>query len=133
MQRRSAFLLLVLVLISLALVLPARAQSGEWAWAGWLYLDSPYRSGWGCPWYNRQGSCSPWNYWTFHTSFTNNGDFSQCLTGYENGDRIRGQWIYPDQNRGSDPSFLGMGGYLKAQVTWWNYGRMYFRETHAYT
>jgi hypothetical protein len=74
-----------------------------------------------------QRSCGGWGYWYLNgvmkTCYPGcdpyNGTNGKILYGFENRDRIRGNFTSYYGKRYVQPGELGMGGYLRAQVTWW--------------
>jgi hypothetical protein len=93
-----------------ALTTPAAAN------AVWTYIGPlPGLYDGDCLWYPFTGQCSGWNTWAYIDTYNNGG--GTILNGFENYNRIRGQWIASGGHRTTLPSDVGMGGYLKAQVT----------------
>lgn len=113
---RVAAVSFVIAIFGTAVAAPANAGiwNGEWG------LPGGYNAN--CAWYYYQASCGWWsNTWGYHQTDMVDGPLSEMPTDYENHDTIRGQWIYPGQTRGSDPSYLSMSGSLKPHITWWQY------------
>ena len=85
-------------------------------------------STWNACWYRYGEVCSGWSYWSV------NGVSKTCyggcdaygnttgmiLYGFENYERIRGRFTVGSGKFYMSPSGLDMGGYLRAQVTWWS-------------
>lgn len=126
-QLRILIAILAVALFGLVFAAPANATT--WHWAGTL----PTESNNNCVWYYYAGSCSAFNPWTWHETSIGGITLSKSLTGFENYDTIRGQWIYPGQTRGGDPSYYSMSGSLKAHVTWWDYANAIVNWANAWT
>jgi hypothetical protein len=114
----------------LALVFAHPAGADTWAWGpGWLGSTTSNNNN--C-WYSTGEVCSGWNYWVNNYLDKQTGGGGLVLQGFENSERIRGAYR-------SDPGFyiitvseVGMGGYLKGQVTWWGDPASYIVvETHT--
>jgi hypothetical protein len=126
-MKRIAIMFAVLALAAVAaLSQPSHASAG-WCWpscGSYGYLG-PWTNN-GC-WYNA-AACSGWGYWYL------NGEAKACypmcdgwsntsgqiLYGFENSDRIRGRFTTYSGTRYIRPADVSMGGYLRAQVTWWS-------------
>jgi hypothetical protein len=97
------------------------------AWAGyWQYGPASLGRGHddaNCIWYRGQAACSGWNYWyqNQYSKQTNCGCSFTYLLGFENSNTIRGSWISQSVTYlNVAPVDLGMGGYLKAHITYWS-------------
>lgn len=130
MHRRLLPILAALAVVVAATVaaLPSAAHAASWCWPGcssYGYLGPGTSTYNGC-WSPSGEVCSGWNTWT--ANGIDKGCSPICvwpgytqarvLYGFENADRIRG--FYTDYAK-SDyvfPYQLGMGGYLRAQVSW---------------
>jgi hypothetical protein len=126
-------ILLLLTLVAsaaiLALAQPSRAEAG-WCWPncssyGLLnWNTSTYN---GC-WYRSGEVCSGYAYWsvngvskTCYPGCDANGNTTgQILYGFESYDRIRGRFTVRTGKFYIAPGDVGMGGYLRSQVTWWS-------------
>lgn len=83
-------------------------------------------SGNGCWYYSEV--CSGWSYWSLNGVLKTcyplcdgyNSTSGKILYGYENTERIRGNFTNSAGKRYVQPGDLGMGGYLRAQVSWWS-------------
>lgn len=106
---------LLAAIAALALALPSTAF-------GWdtfrIWLSSSTTSPNGC-WYQPGAVCSGWNYFTFHTFNKYESNGGTVLYGYENNNVIRGRFSSAAGTYYIYPSDVSMGGYLKAQSTWW--------------
>jgi hypothetical protein len=116
---RRSLLLLVTVAVALGLAGPA--------WAGyWQYGPATLGRGHddaSCIWYRGQAACSGWNYWyqNQYSKQTSCGCSFTYLLGFENNNTIRGNWISPSVTYlNVGPVDVGMGGYLKAHITYWS-------------
>jgi hypothetical protein len=111
-----------------ALAQPSRASAG-WCWPncstyGLLYVWTS--SGNGC-WYSGGEVCSGWSYWSLNgvskTCYPGCDYWrqtpGQILYGFENSARIRGSLTRLPGTWFIHPSDVGMGGYIRAQVTEW--------------
>ena len=116
---RSCFVLIAAAVVVLVLAVPA--------WAGyWQYGPASLGRGHddaNCIWYRGQAACSGWNYWyqNQYSKETNCSCSFTYLLGFENNNTVRGRWI--SQSVGylyTFPEDLGMGGYLKAHITYWS-------------
>jgi hypothetical protein len=122
---------LILTVVTLALALAAAAAPGSaraaWCWpdcSSYGYLGPGTSTYNGC-WYWSGEVCSGWNTWSANgiskactpiciDGWTN----GRVLYGFENFERIRGFYTAYAGARYVYPYQLGMGGYLRAQVTW---------------
>lgn len=116
---RSCFVLIAAAVVVLVLAVPA--------WAGyWQYGPASLGRGHddaNCIWYRGQAACSGWNYWyqNQYSKQTNCGCSFTYLLGFENNSTIRGSWISQSVTYlNVAPVDLGMGGYLKAHITYWS-------------
>jgi hypothetical protein len=116
---RSSFVVIAAAVVVLVLAVPA--------WAGyWQYGPASLGRGHddaNCIWYRGQAACSGWNYWyqNQYSKQTNCGCSFTYLLGFENGNTIRGSWISQSVTYlNVAPVDLGMGGYLKAHITYWS-------------
>jgi hypothetical protein len=116
---RRAFVLIATAAVALTLAAPA--------WAGyWQYGPASLGRGHddaNCIWYRGQAACSGWNYWyqNQYSKQTNCGCSFTYLLGFENGSTIRGRWISQSVSYlYTFPEDVGMGGYLKAHITYWS-------------
>jgi hypothetical protein len=108
---------IVLAVLLMALLAPT-AKAGIWNGSWWL----PGGYNGSCVWYYYASVCGWWSgSWSLHQTTVSDTGLAQLLTGYENYNTIRGQWIYNGQYRGGAPSFYSMSGSLKPQTTWWDY------------
>lgn len=112
---RIALAVLTATLVSALFAAPANATTFNW---DGLLPDLGNNN---CVWYYYVSSCSAFNPWVWHETEVTDGPLTKLLTGFENYNTIRGQWIYQGQTRGGDPSYYSMSGSLKAHVTWWDY------------
>jgi hypothetical protein len=97
------------------------------AWAGyWQYGPATLGRGHddaSCIWYRGQAACSGWNYWyqNQYSKQTSCGCSFTYLLGFENNSTIRGSWISQSVSYWNvAPVDIGMGGYLKAHITYWS-------------
>lgn len=128
MNRIALLLGLLCVTAVVALVQPSQAAAG-WCWPGcssFGLLGPGTSTNNGC-WYSYGEICSGWSYWS------TNGVYKTCypscnwydtpgeiLYGFENSQRIRGGVTRNIGKRYIQPGDVGMGGYLRAQVSWWS-------------
>jgi hypothetical protein len=125
MKRIALMFALVGSVVVVGLAQPSKAEAG-WCWpnCSTYGLLGSFTSN-NC-WY-RTAVCSGWMYWVL------NGETKRCypscdgsgytpgqiLYGFENSDRIRGRFTVSSGLRYISPAEVGMGGYLRSQVTWW--------------
>lgn len=116
---RRCLVLIATGAAALALAVPA--------WAGyWQYGPASLGRGHddaNCVWYRGQAACSGWNYWyqNQYSKQTNCGCSFTYLLGFENNNTIRGNWISQSVTYlNVAPVDVGMGGYLKAHITYWS-------------
>lgn len=121
---------LVALVLALA-VAGGRAPRAEAAWC-WPDCSSFGKLGAvtttfnGC-WYSYGEVCSGWNNWLVNgvkkTCYPYCNPFpyttAQLLFGFENSLRIRGRVTYAADTYRIFPADVGMGGYLRAQVSYW--------------
>lgn len=126
---RIAFLFSLLAVAAVAaLAQPSKASAG-WCWpscSGYGMLGPGTTTGNGC-WYVYSEACSGWSYFSLNgiyktcypcdSSYTTSG---RMLFGFENSERIRGSFTSSPGPRYVRPVDLGMGGYLRAQASWWS-------------
>jgi hypothetical protein len=108
------------ICVALAAVLASPASAATWQW-GPGTLDATHGNG-ACVWYTAQSACSPWNYWVTTNDYRS-ANSATMLCGFENNSVIRGFWSYGNGDFYCGPvntSDVNMGGYLKAQATWWS-------------
>ncbi len=127
MSRIALLLTLVCAAAVVALAQPSRASAG-WCWpncSSYGFLGPGTSTNNGCWFYGEV--CSGWGYWYLNgvskTCYPgcNWGETSgQILYGFENAQRIRGAFTRSVGHRYIQPGDVGMGGYLRAQVTWWS-------------
>jgi hypothetical protein len=129
-MKRIALLFAVLSAAStVGLAQPTSASAG-WCWpacTGNGILGPGYVSGNGC-WYYAGEVCSGWTNWyllgVYKTCYPMCNEYNattgKILYGYENHERIRGNFTIYTGKRYVQPVDLGMGGYLRAQVSWWS-------------
>jgi hypothetical protein len=113
--------LLLIVAIVAAAALAAPAWAGYWQF-GPQVLGRGYDDA-SCVWYRGQAACSGWNYWyqNQYSKQTSCGCSFTYLLGFENDSTIRGTWISKDMTYANiAPAGVGMGGYLKAHITYWS-------------
>lgn len=126
MKRIALFLALAGSAVVVGLAQPSQAKAG-WCWpsCSTYGLLGSFTSN-SC-WYGT-AVCSGWTYWVL------NGESKRCfpmcdgwgntagqiLYGFENFDRIRGRFTVSSGTRYIRPAEVSMGGYLRAQVTWWS-------------
>ena len=127
-MKRIAFLLaLVGVATVIAAAQPSNAAAG-WCWpncSDYGILGPTTSTNNGC-WYIGE-VCSGWGFWYLNgfakTCYPGcdwwGSTKGQILYGYENGQRIRGYFTKSPGKGYIRPSDLGMGGYLRAQVSHW--------------
>jgi hypothetical protein len=116
--RRS---LLLLATVAVALGLAGAARAGYWQY-GPATLGRGHDDA-SCIWYRGQAACSGWNYWyqNQYSKQTSCGCSFTYLLGFENDSTIRGRWISQSVGYLSTfPQDVGMGGYLKAHITYWS-------------
>jgi hypothetical protein len=129
MARIALLLTVVGVVAGVALVQPSKASAG-WCWpdcSDYGFLTWSTSTNNGC-WYRSGAVCSGWSYWSVNgVSKTCYPDCNvsgyttgQILYGFENSERIRGRFTVASGKFYVSPSGLGMGGYLRAHVTWWS-------------
>jgi hypothetical protein len=113
--------LVLITTAAAALCLAVPAWAGYWqygpAWLGRGHDDAS------CIWYRGQAACSGWNYWyqNQYSKQTNCGCSFTYLLGFENNNTIRGNWISQSLTYlNVAPIDVGMGGYLKAHITYWS-------------
>jgi hypothetical protein len=129
-MKRIALVFAVLAAAAAAgLAQPSTASAG-WCWPGCSTLGilgpgTPTANG--C-WYYYGEVCSGWSNWILNGVYKTcyplcdayNATSGRILYGYENADRIRGNFTIYSGTRYVRPADLGMGGYLRAQVSWWS-------------
>jgi hypothetical protein len=104
--------LLVLTALAISIALVAAPFAGAyWDYFGWV----PNGYDRSCLWYATSARCSGWNRWEFVESTVYSG--GPVLIGFENYERIRGQYVYAGQYRETDPWMIGMCCYLIAHGT----------------
>lgn len=127
---RIALLVAVAVGVSVvALAQPSKASAG-WCWPNCSSygLLGQSTSTYNACWYRSGEVCSGWAYWsvngvakTCYPGCDGSGNTTgQILYGFESYDKIRGRFTVGTGKFYISPSGLGMGGYLRAQVTWWS-------------
>ena len=126
MQRIAFLLALVCVGLVIGLARPSHASAG-WCWPSCSTYGvlTPWTTS-NC-WYYA-AVCSGWWYWyvngetkTCWPSCDPYGNtYGEILYGFENSERIRGRFTAWAGSRHIQPGDVGMGGYLRAQVTWWS-------------
>jgi hypothetical protein len=107
-SRRIPLVALLAVVLTLAAAPIARAY---WGYYGWV--PNGYDSS--CLWYPSQARCSGWNNWVFVQGSVYTG--GPVLVGFENYERIRGQYAYAGDYRDVEPYMVGMCCYLIAHGT----------------
>lgn len=131
MTALSAILTLLCVMVvasAAALAIPEKA-SANWCWQkpepcsfGYLSFNTTNTNG--C-WYSAGEVCSGWAYWYEQDFYRNYAPIyiAKTLYGYENSAHIRGLWSTGNCSPCIVlPSDVGLGGYLKAQDSWWGSG-----------
>jgi hypothetical protein len=128
MKRIAFFFALFAAVVCVGLAQPSTASAG-WCWPNCsdYGMLGPGTTTWNGCWYSGSEVCSGWGY------FYLNGVKKSCypcdstyptsgkiLYGFENSARIRGNFTMSPNTLYVRPSDLGMGGYLRAQVTWWS-------------
>jgi hypothetical protein len=108
---------------------PSKASAG-WCWPNCSSygLLGQSTSTYNACWYRSGEVCSGWAYWsvngvakTCYPGCDGSGNTTgQILYGFESYDRIRGRFTVGTGKFYISPAGLGMGGYLRAQVTWWS-------------
>jgi hypothetical protein len=125
---RIAFLFALLAVVGvIGLAQPSTASAG-WCWpncSGYGMLGPGTTNGNGCWYYSEV--CSGWGYFYLNgvaktcypcdSTYTTTG---KILYGFENTERIRGNFTTNPGTRYLRPGDVGMGGYLRAQVSWWS-------------
>lgn len=113
--------LVLIATAAVALAFAVPAWAGYWqygpAWLGRGHDDA------NCIWYRGQAACSGWNYWyqNQYSKQTSCGCSFTYLLGFENNNTIRGNWISQSLTYlNVAPIDVGMGGYLKAHITYWS-------------
>jgi len=107
---------------------PGTASAG-WCWPScstYGFLGATTSTGNGCWYYSEV--CSGWGYWyvngvakTCYPGCDYSGTTAgKILYGFENSDRIRGHFTTIASKRYIQPADVGMGGYLRAQASWWS-------------
>jgi hypothetical protein len=128
MTRITLFFAMLAVAGVIGLAQPSAASAG-WCWpncSGYGMLGPGTSSGNGC-WYYSSEVCSGWGYFYLNGVYKTchplcdgyNATGGKILYGYENAERIRGNFTNYSGKRYVRPGDLGMGGYLRAQVSWW--------------
>jgi hypothetical protein len=128
MKRIVLLFALVVVAVAVGLAQPNAARAG-WCWPNcYSYgILGPNTSTYNACFYSYGEVCSGWSYWSV------NGISKTCypgcdywgytpgsvLYGFENWDRIRGRVLWTPSRHYISPSDVGMGGYLRAQVLYW--------------
>jgi hypothetical protein len=113
--------LVLIATAATALLLAAPAWAGYWQY-GPASLGRGHDDA-NCIWYRGQAACSGWNYWyqNQYSKQTNCGCSFTYLLGFENNNTIRGNWISQSVTYlNVAPVDVGMGGYLKAHITYWS-------------
>jgi hypothetical protein len=126
MKRIALLFTLLCIAAVVSLERPSHAAAG-WCWPNCSSYGilSPWTNN-SC-WYNA-AVCSGWGYWYV------NGETKTCypmcdgwsntsgqiLYGFESSDRIRGRFTSYSGTHYIRPADVSMGGYLRAQVTWWS-------------
>jgi hypothetical protein len=128
MTRFALLFALCCTAVIVALVSPSRA-SASWCWpncSGYGYLGPSTSTYNGC-WFSSGEVCSYYGYW-FNMGIAktcypgcdwNYNTQGVVLYGFENHDRIRGYFTAKADTVYARPSYLGMSGSLRAQVTWY--------------
>jgi hypothetical protein len=111
-----------------ALAQPSRASAG-WCWPNCsnYALLYPWTSTYNGCWYSSGEVCSGWAYWSLNGAAKTcypgcdawRQTSGQILYGFENSERIRGNFTWVPGTWFIHPSDVGMGGYLRAQVKHW--------------
>lgn len=125
---RIAFLFALLAMAAVVgLAQPSTASAG-WCWpncSAYGMLGPGTTTGNGC-WYYSSEVCSGWGYFYLNgvskTCYPCDGSWTtsgKILYGFENAERIRGSFTTNQGTHYVRPGDLGMGGYLRAQVSWW--------------
>jgi hypothetical protein len=118
------------VLFVLCAVFASSASATVWHYGAHV-LPQEYNGN--CVWYYYYATCSAWNPWLWHETEVGYGSFTG-LTGFENYNTIRGQWIYSNQQKSGHPLDYGFGYQsLKAHVTWWSGDSMQVHWANAWT
>jgi hypothetical protein len=104
--------LLVVLALSAVVALAAASAAGAW-WEhyGWV----PSGNDGNCLWYATSAQCSGWNNWVFVQGTIYSG--GPVLVGFENYQRIRGQYGYAGDFVDVEPFTVGMCCYLIAHGT----------------
>jgi hypothetical protein len=128
MTRIALLIALVGAAACVALAQPSKASAG-WCWpdcSNYGILNWNTTTYNGC-WYRSGAVCSGWSYWSLNgvskTCYPGCDAYGnttgQILYGFENGDRIRGRFTVRSGKFYISPGEVGMGGYLRSQVTWY--------------
>lgn len=127
MTRIVLLISLVCVAVLVALAQPSRASAG-WCWPNCsdYGILGPSTSSYNGCWYPGE-VCSGWGYWYLNgvakTCYPGcdywGSTKGQILFGYENSERIRGKFSWIPGKFYIRPSDVSMGGYLRAQVNYW--------------
>jgi hypothetical protein len=127
MKRVALLSALICAAVVVGLAQPSSASAG-WCWptcSGYGILGPSTSTYNGC-WYWAE-VCSGWGYWYLNglsktcypgcdwTGYTK----GQVLYGFENRERIRGYFSWVPGRFYVRPGDLGMGGYLRAQASYW--------------
>jgi hypothetical protein len=128
MKRLALFFAMVAAAAAVSVSQPRNASAG-WCWpscGGYGLIGASTVAPNGC-WY-RTEVCSGWGYWylngvskTCYPGCSSTGNTTgTILYGFENASRIRGNFMSMAGKRYIQPADVGMGGYLRAQVSWWS-------------
>jgi hypothetical protein len=132
-MRKSIVSLFVAALVATAVAAAAAPSTSRaaWCWPGcssFGYLGPSTSTSNGC-WYATGEVCSGWNFWS--STGINKQCYPRCdgngwtqarvLYGFENAQRIRGWYTDYAVTTYIFPSHVSMGGYLRAQVSWFPY------------
>jgi hypothetical protein len=128
--QRNLLLLLAafIVTISASVAAVPNSASAAWCWPScstFGYLGPGTSNYNGC-WKSSGEVCSGWNTWTsnginkacYPICSIGNYTHARVHYGFENAERIRGFYTDVAQTVYAYPFQLGMGGYLRAQVSW---------------
>jgi hypothetical protein len=129
MRRIALLLLLAAVASVVALTAPSNASAG-WCWPNCsnFGLLGPSTSTYNACWYRSGEVCSGWSYWslngvakTCYPGCDGSGNTTgQILYGFESYSTIRGRFTVRTGKHYISPGDVGMGGYIRAQITWWS-------------
>jgi hypothetical protein len=106
--RRQLLFLLLAVVVALSVAQAAYA----WSWTG--YVGIGYANG-QCQWYRGQSACSPSSSWTYNDAINAIG--GRVLAGFENGNAIRGVYLWGNESARVYRSSLSLNNPTQGHVT----------------